>query len=143
MLGIASRSPSRSLQCHERVRKDLWVYAADEALSNEELIKKATRVFAQHQTIQLASEHTVKTEMFETNAMRKIEMYIPNHGPHSGCCGVGILLRTSRNEITLMSVRLAMTGYAGYGSARGVTKGRSGGWRRACDVKSFMIIVHK
>src|SRR5690606_34847075 len=40
--GLADRLAEAFAEClHERVRKDLWGYAADEQLSNEELIKEA------------------------------------------------------------------------------------------------------
>ena len=36
---------------HERVRKELWGYASDEALDNAELIKSITAAFDQHLAI--------------------------------------------------------------------------------------------
>ena len=39
---------------HERIRKEFWGYKADEQLSNEELIKENTSVFALHRVTLLA-----------------------------------------------------------------------------------------
>ena len=61
---------------HERVRKDLWGYAADEALSNEELIKESYSGIRPAPGYPACPEHTVKTEMFKQMQCEEIEMYI-------------------------------------------------------------------
>ena len=50
---------------HERVRKDLWGYATDEALSNAELIKEAYRGIRPAPGYPACPEHTVKADMFK------------------------------------------------------------------------------
>lgn len=50
---------------HERVRKDLWGYAADEQLDNAALIKEAYRGIRPAPGYPACPDHTVKTEMFE------------------------------------------------------------------------------
>ncbi len=49
---------------HERVRKDLWGYAADEDLSNEELIGEAYRGIRRAPGYPACPEHTVKADVF-------------------------------------------------------------------------------
>ncbi len=49
---------------HERVRKDLWGYAADEDLSNEELIGEAYRGIRPAPGYPACPEHTVKADVF-------------------------------------------------------------------------------
>ncbi len=49
---------------HERVRKDLWGYAADEVLSNEELIGEAYRGIRPAPGYPACPEHTVKADVF-------------------------------------------------------------------------------
>jgi len=49
---------------HERVRKDLWGYAADEQLSNEELIREAYHGIRPAPGYPACPEHTVKADMF-------------------------------------------------------------------------------
>ncbi|MDP1978808.1 methionine synthase [Undibacterium sp.] len=61
---------------HERVRKDLWGYVADEALSNEELIKESYKGIRPAPGYPACPEHTVKTEMFKQMQCEEIEMYI-------------------------------------------------------------------
>ncbi|BBB69681.1 methionine synthase [Undibacterium sp. YM2] len=61
---------------HERVRKDLWGYVADEALSNEELIKENYKGIRPAPGYPACPEHTVKTEMFKQMQCEEIEMYI-------------------------------------------------------------------
>ena len=61
---------------HERVRKDLWGYAADEALSNEELIKESYSGIRPAPGYPACPEHTVKTEMFKQMQCEEIEMFI-------------------------------------------------------------------
>jgi 5-methyltetrahydrofolate--homocysteine methyltransferase len=50
---------------HERVRKDLWGYAPDEALSNEQLIGEAYRGIRPAPGYPACPEHSVKRAMFE------------------------------------------------------------------------------
>jgi len=61
---------------HERVRKDLWGYVANEALSNEELIKESYKGIRPAPGYPACPEHTVKTEMFKQMQCEEIEMYI-------------------------------------------------------------------
>ncbi|MFZ6741605.1 methionine synthase [Undibacterium sp. JH2W] len=61
---------------HERVRKDLWGYVADEALSNEDLIKESYKGIRPAPGYPACPEHTVKTEMFKQMQCEEIEMYI-------------------------------------------------------------------
>ncbi|MFZ6871389.1 methionine synthase [Undibacterium sp. Di27W] len=61
---------------HERVRKDLWGYVADEALSNEDLIKENYKGIRPAPGYPACPEHTVKTEMFKQMQCEEIEMYI-------------------------------------------------------------------
>ncbi len=49
---------------HERVRKDLWGYAADEKLSNEQLIAEKYRGIRPAPGYPACPEHTVKADMF-------------------------------------------------------------------------------
>ncbi|NRT58131.1 methionine synthase [Sphaerotilus uruguayifluvii] len=50
---------------HQRVRTELWGYAADEALSNEELIKEAYRGIRPAPGYPACPDHLVKRAMFE------------------------------------------------------------------------------
>lgn len=50
---------------HERVRKDLWGYAADEVLSNEQLIKEAYSGIRPAPGYPACPDHTVKVAMFD------------------------------------------------------------------------------
>ena len=59
---------------HERVRKDLWGYAADETLDNQALIKEAYRGIRPAPGYPACPEHTVKRDMFETMACQDIGM---------------------------------------------------------------------
>ena len=49
---------------HERVRKDLWGYAADEALANEQLIAEQYRGIRPAPGYPACPEHTVKADVF-------------------------------------------------------------------------------
>ena len=79
---IASRSSSKAFAeyLHERVRKDLWGYAADEALSNEELIKESYPAFAQRQAIQLVQNTRLKPRCSSKCNAKKSRCTSPNHG---------------------------------------------------------------
>ncbi len=61
---------------HERVRTDLWGYAANEQLSNEELIRENYRGIRPAPGYPACPEHTVKTEMFTQMQCQDIEMYV-------------------------------------------------------------------
>jgi 5-methyltetrahydrofolate--homocysteine methyltransferase len=61
---------------HERVRKDLWGYASDEALSTAELIKENYQGIRPAPGYPACPEHTVKTEMFRQMQCEEIDMHI-------------------------------------------------------------------
>ncbi|RJF97460.1 methionine synthase [Noviherbaspirillum saxi] len=61
---------------HERVRKDLWGYAAEEKLSNEELIKEAYRGVRPAPGYPACPEHTVKADMFKLLQAEEVGMQI-------------------------------------------------------------------
>jgi len=61
---------------HERVRKELWGYAADEALSNEALIKEAYSGIRPAPGYPACPEHTVKKDMFRVLQAEEIGMQI-------------------------------------------------------------------
>jgi 5-methyltetrahydrofolate--homocysteine methyltransferase len=59
---------------HERVRKDLWGYASEETLSNEELIKEAYRGIRPAPGYPACPEHTVKADMFRLLQCEEVGM---------------------------------------------------------------------
>jgi len=61
---------------HERVRKDLWGYAPEEKLSNEELIKEAYRGIRPAPGYPACPEHTVKADMFEVLQAEEVGMRV-------------------------------------------------------------------
>jgi 5-methyltetrahydrofolate--homocysteine methyltransferase len=62
---LADRFAEAFAECmHERVRKDLWGYAADEKLSNEQLIGEKYRGIRPAPGYPACPEHTVKADMF-------------------------------------------------------------------------------
>lgn len=61
---------------HERVRKDLWGYAADEQFSNAELIKEAYLGIRPAPGYPACPEHTVKAEMFRVMQCAEIDMHV-------------------------------------------------------------------
>ncbi len=61
---------------HERIRKDLWGYAPNEALSNEELIKESYSGIRPAPGYPACPEHTVKTAMFKQMQCEEIDMHI-------------------------------------------------------------------
>jgi 5-methyltetrahydrofolate--homocysteine methyltransferase len=61
---------------HERVRKDLWGYAADEHLSNEELIKETYRGIRPAPGYPACPEHTVKADVFKVLQCDEIGMQV-------------------------------------------------------------------
>jgi 5-methyltetrahydrofolate--homocysteine methyltransferase len=63
---IADRLAEAFAEClHERVRKDLWGYAADENLSNEELIKESYRGIRPAPGYPACPGHEVKRPLFD------------------------------------------------------------------------------
>ncbi|GLS16735.1 methionine synthase [Hydrogenophaga electricum] len=72
---LADRLAEAMAECmHERVRKDLWGYAADEALSNEDLIKEKYRGIRPAPGYPACPDHSVKHGMFELLAASEIGM---------------------------------------------------------------------
>ena len=61
---------------HERVRKDLWGYAADEQLSNEALIAESYCGIRPAPGYPACPEHTVKADMFRVMQCEEIEMQV-------------------------------------------------------------------
>jgi 5-methyltetrahydrofolate--homocysteine methyltransferase len=63
---IADRLAEAFAEClHERVRKDLWGYAADENLSNDDLIKETYRGIRPAPGYPACPEHEVKRPLFD------------------------------------------------------------------------------
>ena len=74
---LADRLAEAFAECmHERVRKDLWGYAADEALSNEDLIAEKYRGIRPAPGYPACPDHSVKREMFELLQATEIGMGI-------------------------------------------------------------------
>ena len=61
---------------HERVRKDLWGYAADESLANEALIKEQYRGIRPAPGYPACPDHTVKAQMFDVLQAGEIDMQL-------------------------------------------------------------------
>jgi len=61
---------------HERVRKDLWGYAADESLGNDALIKEAYRGIRPAPGYPACPDHTVKGDMFKLLQCEEIGMRV-------------------------------------------------------------------
>ena len=61
---------------HERVRKDLWGYVADEALSNEALIKEQYKGIRPAPGYPACPDHTVKADMFKVLQAEEIGMQL-------------------------------------------------------------------
>ena len=61
---------------HERVRKDFWGYAADETLSNEELIKEQYRGIRPAPGYPACPEHTIKQTMFDVMGCHDVGMAV-------------------------------------------------------------------
>ncbi|HEY1393886.1 MAG TPA: vitamin B12 dependent-methionine synthase activation domain-containing protein, partial [Methylibium sp.] len=59
---------------HQRVRTELWGYASDEQLSNEELIAEKYRGIRPAPGYPACPDHTVKREMFRVLACDEIGM---------------------------------------------------------------------
>jgi 5-methyltetrahydrofolate--homocysteine methyltransferase len=72
---IADRLAEAFAEClHERVRKDLWGYAADEQLTSQELIGERYRGIRPAPGYPACPEHTVKRAMFDALAAAEIGM---------------------------------------------------------------------
>ncbi len=72
---IADRLAEAFAEClHERVRRDLWGYAADEALSNDELIAERYRGIRPAPGYPACPEHTVKRALFDVLKADEIGM---------------------------------------------------------------------
>jgi len=72
---IADRLAEAFAEClHERVRKDLWGYASDEALSNEDLIRERYRGIRPAPGYPACPEHTIKRAMFDVLGAEDIGM---------------------------------------------------------------------
>jgi 5-methyltetrahydrofolate--homocysteine methyltransferase len=72
---IADRLAEAFAEClHERVRKDLWGYAAGESLSNEQLIAEQYRGIRPAPGYPACPEHTVKRALFEVLRAGEIGM---------------------------------------------------------------------
>jgi len=59
---------------HERVRRDLWGYATDEALTNEELVRETYRGIRPAPGYPACPEHSVKRALFEALHAEEIGM---------------------------------------------------------------------
>jgi len=72
---LADRLAEAFAEClHERVRKDLWGYAADEQLSKQALIAEKYRGIRPAPGYPACPDHSVKREMFELLQARDIGM---------------------------------------------------------------------
>ncbi|HRM49414.1 MAG TPA: methionine synthase [Alicycliphilus sp.] len=75
--GLADRLAEGFAEClHERVRKDLWGYGADEALSNEDLIKEKYQGIRPAPGYPACPDHTAKIALFETLNTDEIGMQL-------------------------------------------------------------------
>jgi len=61
---------------HERVRKDLWGYVPDEALSNEALIKEQYRGIRPAPGYPACPDHTVKPDMFNVMQCEEVSIQL-------------------------------------------------------------------
>ena len=61
---------------HERVRKELWGYAPDESLTNDDLIREAYRGIRPAPGYPACPEHTVKADMFRLLQCEEIGMHV-------------------------------------------------------------------
>lgn len=72
---LADRLAEAFAEClHERVRKDLWGYAADENLSNEELIKEQYKGSRPAPGYPACPDHTAKIDLFKVLQAEEIGM---------------------------------------------------------------------
>lgn len=72
---LADRLAEAFAEClHERVRKDLWGYAADENFSNEELIKEQYKGIRPAPGYPACPDHTAKIDLFKVLQAEEIGM---------------------------------------------------------------------
>jgi 5-methyltetrahydrofolate--homocysteine methyltransferase len=72
---LADRLAEAFAECmHQRVRTDLWGYAADEALSNEELIKEKYQGIRPAPGYPACPDHSAKQDMFAVLQCDEIDM---------------------------------------------------------------------
>ena len=72
---LADRLAEAFAEClHQRVRKDLWGYAEDEDLSNEELIKEAYKGIRPAPGYPACPDHTAKIDLFKVLQADEIGM---------------------------------------------------------------------
>jgi 5-methyltetrahydrofolate--homocysteine methyltransferase len=72
---LADRLAEALAEClHQRVRQDLWGYAADETLSNEELIKEQYQGIRPAPGYPACPDHSAKTDMFALLQCSDIDM---------------------------------------------------------------------
>ncbi|MCZ2095688.1 MAG: methionine synthase, partial [Anaerolineae bacterium] len=77
---IADRMAESFAEClHARVRRDLWGYAHDEALSNDELIAEKYRGIRPAPGYPACPEHTVKRALFDVLRAEEIGMGLTEH----------------------------------------------------------------
>ena len=88
---LADRLAEALAECmHERVRKDLWGYAADEHLSNEALIKEAYQGIRPAPGYPACPDHSVKRDMFSLLRCDEIGMSLTESlamSPAASVCG--------------------------------------------------------
>ncbi|KAF5273359.1 hypothetical protein FQA39_LY18749 [Lamprigera yunnana] len=76
-LALADRLAEAFAEClHQRVRTDLWGYAADEALSNEELIKEKYQGVRPAPGYPACPDHTAKCDLFKRMDAGDIGMHL-------------------------------------------------------------------
>ena len=74
---LADRLAEAFAEClHQRVRKDLWGYAADENLSNAELIKEQYKGIRPAPGYPACPDHTAKIDLFKTLDANEIGMQL-------------------------------------------------------------------
>ena len=96
---------------HQRVRTEFWGYAADEALSNEELIAEKYRGIRPAPGYPACPDHTVKRDMFRVLALRR-HRHEPDREPGDDCRRPASAASTSahpRGDATSTSARSATT----------------------------------
>ncbi|WP_406623648.1 methionine synthase [Acidovorax sp. SDU_ACID1] len=72
---LADRLAEAFAEClHERVRKDLWGYAADEQLTNEQLVKEQYKGIRPAPGYPACPDHTAKTDLFKVLQADEIGM---------------------------------------------------------------------
>jgi 5-methyltetrahydrofolate--homocysteine methyltransferase len=74
---IADRLAEAFAEClHERVRKDLWGYAPNEAFTTAELVKETYQGIRPAPGYPACPEHTVKRDMFNVMQAEEIQMQL-------------------------------------------------------------------